>query len=234
MTSAKLATWTVVLGVLSLAVGCADKNKQQIQALGAEKLGLQQQIDSLGSDLKQAQADRADLARQLEEANAQMAGLQAQLRAAQTAKPAPEPPKAPAGWESGINSDKVTLDTDILFSSGKAELTAEGKRRLDKIVTDLKGPYAGMPIRVYGYTDNEPIRHTKGLWADNLDLSANRAMGVTRYLISQGLPGDRIETVAMGETKPAASNAAPQGRAKNRRVEIIVIKTAAAAAAATE
>ena len=227
MNHARTATWTVVLAVLMLsAIGCADKDKQQIQALQGEKLGLEQQRDALMADLQAAQAERVDLMNQLDARNAEVLALQGQLRAAQAAKQAP----APAGaqdWEKGLAADKVTLDTDILFASGKADLTSDGKKRLDKIVADLKTSYTGMPVRVYGHTDNEPIRKTKNLWQDNLDLSANRSMNVTRYLVSQGIPAVRVETVAMGDAKPSTSNSSAQGRAKNRRVEIIVIKTGA-------
>jgi len=223
MTYAKLATWTVVLGVLLLsAAGCADKQKQQIQALQQEKLGLERQVDELSAQLKQAQAERLDLVNQLDARNAELAALQARSQAGQPSGTA----QGPGEWETGLTGDKVSLDTDILYASGKAELTSEGKRRLDKIVQDLKSTYAGMPVRVYGHTDNEPIHKTKALWQDNLDLSANRAMCVTRYLVSHGIAADRIETVAMGEHKPASSNATASGRANNRRVEIIVVKTA--------
>ena len=192
MTIAKLATWTLVLGALSLSVvGCNNKEKQQIAALQQEKLGLEQQVDELQTQLQQAQAERLDLANRLDARETELANLQAQLRAKGAVAPLKEVVSA-GDWEKGLTSDKVTLDTDILFASGKADLTGEGKRRLDKIVGDLRGTYGGLPVRVYGYTDNEPIRKTKNLWQDNLDLSANRAMGVTRYLASQGLAADLI------------------------------------------
>jgi chemotaxis protein MotB len=118
----------------------------------------------------------------------------------------------------------VTVGADILFSSGKADLTSGGRAALDKIVGDLKSHYAGMTVRVYGHTDTEPIRKSKKLWQDNLDLSANRAMAVARYLVSKGISAKNVEVVAMGENHPVADNATAAGKAKNRRVEIVVLK----------
>jgi flagellar motor protein MotB len=79
-------------------------------------------------------------------------------------------------------------------------------------------------VQVYGFTDNDPIVKTKKLWEDNLDLSANRAMMVTRELIRHGIAANRVETIAMGSTHPVASNSDKAGKAKNRRVEIVAIK----------
>jgi len=115
--------------------------------------------------------------------------------------------------------------SDILFPSGQATLTKQGLTELDKAAAAIKARYAGLPVRVYGYTDTDPILKTKKLWQDNLDLSANRAMNVTRHLRSRGVPASMIETVAMGETRPVASNASTASKARNRRVEIIVIKS---------
>jgi len=81
-----------------------------------------------------------------------------------------------------------------------------------------------MTVRVMGYSDSDPIVKTKKLWKDNLDLSANRAMEVTRYLWSRGIPAERIETVGMGSTHFVQPNKTKAGKAANRRVEIHVVK----------
>ena len=77
-------------------------------------------------------------------------------------------------------------------------------------------------IVVEGYTDNVPISEelkTKGV-SNNLDLSAERAVSVANYLISHGVKPDLISAQAFGETHPVAANDTPEGRAKNRRVDI--------------
>jgi chemotaxis protein MotB len=109
-----------------------------------------------------------------------------------------------------------------LFSSGKAKLKSSGKTALSKVARDLKGNYSSLPIRIYGFTDSDPIRKSK--WKDNLELSANRSMAVTRYLISKGVDDERIETIAMGATHFLTSNKTRAGKSQNRRVEIFVIK----------
>jgi chemotaxis protein MotB len=81
-----------------------------------------------------------------------------------------------------------------------------------------------MTVRVMGYTDSDPIVKTKNLWKDNLDLSANRAMEVTRHLWSKGISAEHIETVAMGATHFMGPNTTKAGKAGNRRVEISVVK----------
>jgi chemotaxis protein MotB len=111
-------------------------------------------------------------------------------------------------------------------------LTPEGKRKLDEIANTLNTTYKGMSIIVYGYTDSDPIRKTKNLWDDNLDLSAARAMAVTRYLWGKGLAKETLDATARGDTRFVASNATKAGKTKNRRVEIIVLKEGKAPTAA--
>lgn len=103
-------------------------------------------------------------------------------------------------------------------------LRSSGKRALGRITDELNGRYAGLPVRIYGYTDSDPIRRSKKFWKDNLDLSSNRAMAVVRYLISRGVPKENIESIGMGDSNPVASNSSKSGKSKNRRVEIVVVK----------
>ena len=79
-------------------------------------------------------------------------------------------------------------------------------------------------IVVAGYIDNVPIGaelKTKGV-SNNLDLSAERAVGIANYLASHGVKADLISAHAFGETDPVASNDTPEGQAKNRRVDILL------------
>ncbi len=116
----------------------------------------------------------------------------------------------------------VTLPNAILFDSGKAELKKADISELDHIREVLQKKYPGKQIDVVGHTDTDPINKTKDLWKDNWDLSAQRALAVTRYLIARGIDDDKIRAVACGQTRPVASNATAAGKAKNRRVEIVV------------
>jgi len=213
-----------VLAALS-SIGCCQKEKQTIQELTARNQELQANSDDLRQQLAQAKTREDELSSQLGARQSELDAAMARSREL-AGRPAVQPsgPTPAPGWEQGALGDMVTVGTDILFASGKAELTAAGKSTLDKIAGDLKTTYAGMPVRVFGHTDTDPIRKSKKLWQDNLDLSANRAMAVSRYLISKGISAKLVETVAMGENHPIASNDTPAGRAKNRRVEIVVMK----------
>ena len=127
-----------------------------------------------------------------------------------------------AGGERVLHTE--TVGSDLLFEPGKATLTTGGTGRLTRIASMLKSRYPGATVRVYGYTDSDPIKKTRSLWSDNLDLSANRAMAVTRLLWSKGIAAASVETVAMGATHFVAPNAAKTDKAKNRRVVIKVVK----------
>jgi len=230
----KRAGLTALVAILAISVlgagGCCKKEKQEIAALQSQYNDLSATNQDLRSKLAQAKAHQMDLESQvaaaatkdaeLQRKAQEIAALQAKVKA-QAALPAP----AQGGqWDVGKHADRISVGSDLLFASGRATLTAAGKAALSRIVADLKGAYAGLPVRVYGYTDSDPIKRTKKLWRDNLDLSANRAMAVTRYLIAKGISPEKVETVAMGSTHFVAKNAARAGKAKNRRVEIVVIK----------
>ena len=116
----------------------------------------------------------------------------------------------------------VTLPNAILFDSGQANLKKATSTELDHIQSVLRQKYAGKQIDVVGHTDTDPIRKTKDKWKDNLELSAERALTVTRYLIQRGIAEEKIRAVGCGESRPIASNANASGKAKNRRVEIVV------------
>jgi flagellar motor protein MotB len=117
----------------------------------------------------------------------------------------------------------LTMDIagDVLFASGSTKLNKSAEDTLARIADVLKNDYSANAIRVEGHTDSDPITKTKNLYADNRDLSLQRAYSVTKFLESKGLPPAKIETVGHGEHKPAGSN-----KAQNRRVVITVVKPA--------
>jgi len=114
----------------------------------------------------------------------------------------------------------VTLPNAILFDSGQATLKKATSTELDHIRSVLESKYSGRQIDVVGHTDMDPIKKSK--WKDNWELSAQRALTVARYLIQRGIANDNIRAVGCGESRPIASNATASGKAKNRRVEIVV------------
>jgi len=114
----------------------------------------------------------------------------------------------------------VTLPNAILFDSGKATLKKATSVELDHIKSVLQSKYSGKQINVVGHTDADPIKKSK--WKDNWELSAQRALTVVRYLLERGIDKDKIRAVGCGASQPIASNSTASGKAKNRRVEIVV------------
>jgi chemotaxis protein MotB len=86
----------------------------------------------------------------------------------------------------------------------------------------LRKKYPGKQVDVVGHTDSDPIKKTKDKWKDNLELSAQRALSVARYLIQKGMGEEEVRAVGCGDSRPVASNSSSAGKAKNRRVEIVV------------
>jgi len=226
MTRSRLGALSISFAMAALStLGCCEKEKKLIEALNADNkklLDTKTQLQGENAGLKARQQDLLDQMDAKEAALLAANQKIADLEARPTTKPVET--KKEGEWDIGVHADRVTLTGDILFASGRATLTAAGRTTLNRIISTLRTRYAGMPVRVYGYTDTDPIRVTKKLWTDNLDLSANRAMAVTRYLQAAGIPADQIETVAMGQSRPVASNSSRTGKARNRRVEIVVIK----------
>ncbi|WP_295305168.1 OmpA family protein [Accumulibacter sp.] len=111
---------------------------------------------------------------------------------------------------------------EILFASGSAEMHAKGRNTVGKAVPTLVS-LTGHWIDVQGYTDNEPIGPAlRGRYPTNWDLAAARAIDVVRYLQAQGVDARNLVAESFGEFQPVASNATPQGRAKNRRIDIVL------------
>ena len=113
---------------------------------------------------------------------------------------------------------------DLLFPEGGFKLSPAGQAELaNNIAPKLKGLQKAK-IVVYGHTDNLPVGpdlQKQGI-PDNLVLSTRRAVDVANFLISQGIPAASISAKGFGDTHPEASNDTPQGRAKNRRIEITI------------
>jgi chemotaxis protein MotB len=118
---------------------------------------------------------------------------------------------------------KWVVAGDVLFPEGGYQLSANGKQALNQYVPKLQG-LQNAKVVVYGYTDNLPVGpplQRAGI-KDNIDLSSRRADNVVAYLTSQGVNPNVISAKGFGDTHPVASNDTPDGRAKNRRIEIVL------------
>jgi chemotaxis protein MotB len=117
---------------------------------------------------------------------------------------------------------KVTIANSVLFPEGGWQLSASGQKALASIAPTLSN-LPGQQIVVQGFTDNVPIGpELKSKFPSNLELSTARADNVVEFLEKKGVPEATVSAQGFGEQRPVASNDTPQGRAQNRRVEIVI------------
>ena len=122
-----------------------------------------------------------------------------------------------------LDGGRIGISGSVLFAFNSAELQPEGRQ----LLRGLAGPLAAYMaqrqevLMVSGFTDDRAVQaSTRARFADNWELSAQRALTVTRALIEDGLPQDAVFAAAFGAGQPVASNADAAGRALNRRVEM--------------
>jgi flagellar motor protein MotB len=121
-----------------------------------------------------------------------------------------------------LSNGRIGIAGSLLFDLASAELQPSGRQ----LLKSLAGPLAGYLqsrheiLMVSGFTDNQQISGARGQFADNWELSAQRALTVTRALIQEGIPSSDVFAAAFGEQQAVASNADAAGRARNRRVEM--------------
>jgi outer membrane protein OmpA-like peptidoglycan-associated protein len=174
---------------------------QQLKNAQNQLNSTQQTLGATEMQLQQQQANAAAQAQKLQE-------LQESLKSAR------ETISKIATVKESDQGMVISLPSEVLFKTDKFDLKPAALARLDQIATALKGKDA--PIVVYGYTDNTGTRE------HNLDLSEQRADAVRDYLISKGLPKDTVTAEGKGPDDPVADNGSIEGRAQNRRVEIVV------------
>ncbi|MGV3525319.1 MAG: flagellar motor protein MotB [Candidatus Sericytochromatia bacterium] len=123
----------------------------------------------------------------------------------------------------------IQLRDTRLFASGSADLRPEIQAELRRIGRELKA--IGQPVRIEGHTDNVPVRGITGGFRSNWELSAARANRVLQFFLEMGaLPPDRFSVAGYGEYRPIAPNGSESGRARNRRVDIVILNPQAAQA----
>jgi flagellar motor protein MotB len=126
-----------------------------------------------------------------------------------------------AGRVTLVNG-RIGINGNVLFALNSDQLQPEGR----DVLKSLAGPLSAylrandQILMVSGFTDDRQVREANRRFADNWELSAQRALTVTRALIDEGGPSSSVFAAAFGSQQPVSSNADDQGRAKNRRVEI--------------
>lgn len=232
-----------VILVFSLA-GCvsAGEHKAKLSELEAQK----KTAASLQEQIKAKDEENAALKKQVDSNKAQIALLSDEKAKItdEKKKAIEEKEKALSELKSTYNSmmtelqgeikkgeiavtqlkDKLSLRMvdRILFDSGSADVKKDGKKVLDRVAEILK-KVADKQIKIEGHTDNVPVGpKVAKKFASNWELSAARAINVVKYLQGQGVDPNLTSATGYGEFKPIASNDTDEGKAKNRRIEIVL------------
>ena len=213
----------------------------QIAALQSQKKELETQKATLERDLSGLRQDKERVEAELKTLNDRLAQLERQT-AEVSAQKDEEIRKLKGTYDDLVKDLKgeiekgeikvtqirdklsVNLVEKVLFDSGRAEVKAQGEEVLKKvgaILLDVKDK----EIRVEGYTDDVPIGESlRKRFPSNWELSTQRATNVLRFLQDQaGLDGARLSAVGYGPFRPVADNKIPEGRAQNRRIEIVLV-----------
>ena len=218
ITNEKTIDLLICLVLFALLPGCINW-EEKYKALDVEH-------ENLKGLLERERAEKGQLADRISQDQMTIEELQRQIE--ERVKTPAEATGFGEGYDVAFDPSKgtitVTLPNAILFDSGKATLKKATSVELDHIYSVLRDKqiYAGKQINVVGHTDTDPIKKTKDKWKDNWELSAERALSVLRYLVKRGSPEEKIQAVGCGESRPIASNSTASGKARNRRVEIVV------------
>ena len=130
-----------------------------------------------------------------------------------------------------IVGDRFVFQSEVLFAQGQAEIAVEGQGQLAKLAVALADIATKIPedinwvLQVDGHTDDVPVR--AGRYADNWDLSTERALSVVRFLNQQGLPANRLAAAGYGEFQPLDAADNDDARRKNRRIELKITQRVA-------
>ncbi len=206
-----------------------DKLRLERERFAAEELRLKGLIDGLNAEKVALAKDQSRM--KATEAELQKALKELQDRKAQVDARIAEYRNLIARFKGLIDSGKlrvvmnggkmvVELATDILFPSGSATLSEEGRRAVIEVAQVLAS-LQDREFQVEGHTDNVPIR--TAAFPSNWELAYARANSVLYAMIEGGMAPGRISASSAGEFRPRADNATKEGKAQNRRIEIIVV-----------
>jgi len=200
--------------ILSTLAGCTNYRKRW-EYLNAEHENLKSRYEKVEQEKGQLSQRVAQDQQTIEELTRQLEAIKRNPKEAGFGD-------LPVSVDTAAGTITVTVSNALLFDAGRATLKNSTIRELDQVISTLKQKYAGKKIMVVGHTDSDPIQKTKDLWKDNWELSTERALAVTRYLIEHGIPEADIMAAGCGPARPVAPNTTAAGKAKNRRVEIVV------------
>jgi chemotaxis protein MotB len=195
---------------------------QQIAALRAQIAAVEQALQASEAKDANSQAQIADLGRRLnvalaarvQELNRYRSDFFGRLREILSDRE-----------NIRIVGDRFVFQSEVLFPVGGSELDDPGRAEMDKLATALLELAREIPaeiswvLRVDGHTDNSPLSGS-GRYRDNWELSSARATSVVKYLVSKGVPANRLVAAGFGEFQPLAPGDTPEAKSQNRRIEL--------------
>ncbi len=207
----------------------SEERQSRIQALEAQNAELGDRLRALGQTVEGLESERGDLQSSLAETQRALDELRQRER--QQAERLNVFRQMLERFASMIAAGRlrvrivrnrmvIELQNDVLFASGRAELQEEGEEALREIVGVLNS-IENRQFQVAGHTDNIPMRSSR--FASNWELSTTRAVNVVQFMIESGLSAERISAAGYADTQPVSSNNTADGRAQNRRIEIVLM-----------
>lgn len=194
---------------------------QQIAALRRQIAALEDALDASESRDRESQAKIADLGSRLNVALAQRVQELSRYRSDFFGKLREILGNRP---DVRIVGDRFVFQSEVFFAPGQATLEPEGRVEMDKIADALIELEKQIPIdipwvlRVDGHTDNRPIKSQQ--FPSNWELSSSRAISVVQYLMSRGIPPQRLVAAGFGEFQPIEDGDTDEARSRNRRIEL--------------
>ena len=219
----------LLFALVAVSGGAADNDASQLQRLQDYVSEVQEQVGQLQAALRRAEERNRlqsalidQLERALKKHQAATPGGRQRTRKAFFARLAERLPLSPV-YE--VREDRILIAADPVFVFSRAMLGAEGESRLRELATALREALATLPadqpwrLRVEGHTDPRPLKGNRA-FPSNWELSAARATAVLRYLIREGVPGERLEAVALAATAPLGKGKSKADYRRDRRIEI--------------
>jgi chemotaxis protein MotB len=204
------------------AVAQIEILNQQISALRKQIAALETALGATEQKEKDAQLHIADLGQRLNVALAQRVQELSRYRSDFFGKLREILGNRP---DIRVVGDRFVFQSEVFFDSGAAVLRPEGRAELDKLASALLDLDKQIPseinwvLRVDGHTDTRPLSGTTG-FKTNWDLSAGRAISVVQYLISKGVPPQRLVAAGFGEFQPIDPGTTEEAFSRNRRIEL--------------
>lgn len=211
----RLSLILVTMAALALAAGCVTTKKFET-AMGDVSTrvdGVQTKVETQSGRIDKLEERDQQLAGDIQKVGTEVGTVRESANTAMTR--AEEAHKAARGkviWQVTLNNN------DVRFKPDGFELTDDGRGALDQLVEKVKGLDRMVFIEVQGHTDS------RGSEKYNEELGLRRASAVRDYLHDKGIPLNLISTISYGDKKPIANNKTRDGRAENRRVEILVLE----------